>query len=533
VRDHVRVRAGVILAMTAAAVGLLAGSAAAQLSLTPTMKGLQVRVNTTRSYQIGVTNGSSRALSCTMRVQPAGMTEDGRPVTLKEGARSAASWTTTKPAQFTLSPGQGRNVEVTVKPPAGASGGYSAIVSVSVPPGGGVRGRGSAVELGFLVSHVLVVTVPGPSMRVKAEASDVRMSRDNDGRLRVSAKLSNAGDLHLWSSGNAAVLGRTGRAVSQAAFETRTGLVLPGSHRVFQAVLPGRLGDGIYTVRADFFAGGRRLAGATQTVTLIKGNVTAGRPTPEQEAALLAGLPRFDISRGRAHYDLAPGGQRADSVVIRNVTNKTIEVIPELMFWDLDENADLYFGTKDSRHGRAGMQFVTYSPQRLKLAPGRLVRVNYTVKVPRGAAGEYYPALVFHEQGRPLPKDPLLIRQHALVLSLAAKGTCERQTKVAVAGFKRDAAGGGTLQVTVSCVGNAGVEIEGTARITGAGGKAVGQPQKFGGEGVVLLPKSQATFKVSFPYRMEKGRYTANVTVTQVGTKNTIGSANHQFEVGG
>lgn len=508
-------------------------SAIAQLSLEPSVKVVEARANSEASYEITVKNAGDRELPCTVVAVPASMTEQGRLVPSADDQRSAARWLTLEPSAFTLAKQSSERVKVTIRPTYGAAGGYSAMIGCRVPPAAAGAEAGAGVAMGLRVYGVLLVTVPGRTFRVKTAAGEVQLRSNDAGRLEVSSVLQNDSDVHLFVSGKATLRTATGVPLVERAFPKASYLVLAGLRRRFTLDLGQPPADGVYTAMMEYTGPrGMRLAGVSETYTVSGGQISPGRPTPEQEAALLASQPRFALSVRRAHHDIPPGGRRSDRVEILNVASEDITVVPELMFWDLDDSADLCFGTQAPSHGRAGTEFISLRPTSLALRPRQKGVLVYSIALPRDASGEYFPAIVFHEADRRIPADARLARQSTVVLSVAAQGTCRRAIELSAPRFSAGAQGGGKLGFTLKCAGNAGVEYEGSAQVIGPGGVPTGDAQVFGGEGSVLLPGCQVSMELDIPNRLEPGQYTAEISAWPLGRNDDAVKLRHAFAAG-
>ncbi|MEW6744667.1 MAG: hypothetical protein AB1486_18075 [Planctomycetota bacterium] len=226
-----------------------------------------------------------------------------------------------------------------------------------------------------------------------------------------------------------------GQAVDRFEIESGRGFILPDQYRVFMNESRVNLPDGAYLakVRFDVANSSRPMQNAFPFY------VKDGQPVPEEASGeLLLELQRqsagFTVSPAELFVELQPGGRRAQTVELTNLTRETIRVRPSLLEWSRGPGGRDVALSGDPGHGRSARGYVEIRNPEVDLLPLARSRVPIMVALPRSAEGEWYCALSFDRDDVQLNASPEARARRGAMLSIHAAGT---GTKVAeISGLK-------------------------------------------------------------------------------------------------
>jgi hypothetical protein len=267
-----------VVLLLAAAPGLASAAGGNGVRVSPVRSDITVNPGQTKVVTITVTNITSipATFQAVINDFTASSNESGEPAIILNGNQFAKSHSLkrfiTAVPNFTLQPGEQKNVSVTIKVPADAAGGgyYGAIRFAPATPGA----ANQTVSLAGSVGSLILATVPGNIKDQLSIASfDVR-SGDHPRSLFTSHKsitsvvrFQNEGNVQEQPFGKILLKDRSGKILGQ--YEVNSvdprGNVLPDSIRKFTVPLDKVGSFGIFTLQGNFGYGsnGQLLSAST------------------------------------------------------------------------------------------------------------------------------------------------------------------------------------------------------------------------------------------------------------------------------
>lgn len=219
----------------------------------PSRTSVTVKPGEPVSRDVTIANDGDAAVVVRVRLSDWSLDRAGELSLLPAGttATSLAGLVSFEPEQFSLGPGESGVIHVTLRLPGdGPATRWGVLLSEVRPalwPKTGLGSRAIA-ELGstFYVSRV-------PTDRVHGELTGMDVRSRGDTAMVVSLTLRNPAERHLYAAATIAVKDSAGRAVADA--DLGTGVVLPGTERVFTWTCDEHLAPGRYAVTATLDTG--------------------------------------------------------------------------------------------------------------------------------------------------------------------------------------------------------------------------------------------------------------------------------------
>lgn len=224
-------------------------AAVRSLEVSPPSQELSADPGQTITAKAKVINKNSTALNFDVKIEDFTASGEGGQIDLTDkGANSIATWTKVDPAQFTLGPGETKEVVAQISVPKNAAGGYYGSFVFTV--NGGTPGANSAV-VNQQIASLFLIRVSGPVNEQLSLTSFRAPSFVEVGPVSFGASFKNSGNVHVKPHGLINVSGPFGKEDVVFAGEN----VFPGASRSINVQLNKKFLIGPYTATAVFYYG--------------------------------------------------------------------------------------------------------------------------------------------------------------------------------------------------------------------------------------------------------------------------------------
>lgn len=189
--------------------------------------------------------------------------EGGQVALVEKGPWSVSNWTTLTPSEFTLKPGEVKEVTGTIRiPTSGAGGGrYGSIVFAVT---GAASGPGNAA-VSQEVASLFLLRINGPVDEKLSIEQFSAPSFSEFGPVTFQVNYANAGNVHLKPQGIISITNMFGQKVADVVVDPAN--VFPQAKRAVTAKWNKQLLFGSYTATAIVFTGGSKNETATATAS--------------------------------------------------------------------------------------------------------------------------------------------------------------------------------------------------------------------------------------------------------------------------
>ncbi len=202
------------------------------------------------TFSLKVSNGSTSPTKFV--ITPAGLKIDPMgAISTKESNKDlekAGNIFKPDPTEFTLSPGEQKNVNIKVTPPPNAQGGiYGTILITEMPP---QTEGANVVNVGRIAVGILL-TLPGSSTK-SGEVTSINISQKNPGEpIEIKGMFKDTGNIHFEVTGRAIIEDQAGKQLAQLSLGKH--LVIPpgGDRRFSGSWKPEGLTSGDYTIEVE------------------------------------------------------------------------------------------------------------------------------------------------------------------------------------------------------------------------------------------------------------------------------------------
>ncbi|MBI3322034.1 MAG: hypothetical protein HYZ91_07200 [Candidatus Omnitrophica bacterium] len=238
-------RVVVVLVALIGCVGVVQEAGAFSFSVEPSRVELAIPAGKSRGKTIRVNNSrTDKPLHLKLYIQDVMFLPDGTSDFPPPGstAWSCANWIKVIPEELDIAPGSSQEVRISATVPAGAQGGYYAMVFFETGPSYAEEGLGVSFRIGALTQ----VTVPNTEV-YQAKLADLSIADP----AQISADLFNEGNVLIRPKGKAKVFDAQGKRVAQIEFNPDRLGVLPKTLRKFQVGLGSSLPSGSYRVKLE------------------------------------------------------------------------------------------------------------------------------------------------------------------------------------------------------------------------------------------------------------------------------------------
>lgn len=394
-----------LLAVLCSARGLAAGKGPS-LEIDPLFVQRVVAGGSQLSYRINVENQDPLEF-ITLEAAVADIGEDfrGSYTLLPAGSTSysLARWISLSPARFTIPPGQSQQIDVTISVPRGISGGRYGAVTISTVPrdDNAPAGAFAASTIRFHMASFIELVVQVSAERKEAYAEsfnvefsqkypELRMLVGNDA-LVFTASVKNESNVHIVAKGSLIISTIDGRTIAKYPLGGGRGVIIPEATVGLRSVITSVQPPGEYIAKAVIDYGARRPIVAQTKFVVHEGQVVVEEATDWQPH-------RFAVLPDPVEITLRPGSTR--SAVVEVVNNGEEDLVLSGQVLPLAYDA---LGTLLPSEDRAGgLDWITVSPQVVRVSPGMSSRVRVTARAPEDASGGYYADIVFTTEGSAL-----------------------------------------------------------------------------------------------------------------------------------
>jgi len=238
--------------LACAFVFLLAGEAyALSVTVSPLLVELDLPPGAVRTTTVEVRNTGDREANVAVSLSSFTLAPDGTvDLTARAEDEPVPGWLTFRGERsFRLRPDEVRKIQLEVRPPRGTRGGmYAAVVFEVTPHPLPARGQAVGIRSGTLVFLSIRRTAD-----VRGTVGDLALKARGP---EVTVEFENTGNVHWSGEGSVAIANEEGRVIERLTLESGTGLVLPGSKRVFSGVGTRNLtlSPGTYSIDVRLYA---------------------------------------------------------------------------------------------------------------------------------------------------------------------------------------------------------------------------------------------------------------------------------------
>ena len=480
-----------------------------QISFTvsPLIQELTVSPGVTRDFRLTVFAGHSKQPEMHFLVYPADfrLNRDGKIDFFEPGSikRSAGSWIKIDPAEFTMKPGETKDVKVKLTVPRNVSGGYYTAILVQLLPEIPPEMKIGTVRT-WRMASILELTVTGwkkPRVQVSISNLKVESSSEEKG-LTFVVTVENKGDVHTRGEGNLAITTREGRRIAELPLEAGRGTVFPESMRDFKAVLERELPRGEYFADATFKYGNRR-ARAKVSFSVGEASVEGEEFTRKKEI-------NFSVSPAVVEINAPPGSVRSTKFMITNEESQPVHY--RVYFKDISINPDGKITLlKAASTPRSCSNWLEFKGSEFELAPLQRKNISGLLKVPKDVAGGKYTRLVIEASttgGKEGRKMTTIVPQTIIMVTVGNK--LERKGEITKFQFLSTNDSSSQFLTIFKNTGNIHLRVQGNITLKDKIGNTVAELPFAEGE-VFVFPGCTRNFTVSLAESFQAGEYKAEV----------------------
>lgn len=504
-------------------------SARANLAISPTIIRPRAFPGGIKQLTVGLSNRGHTVLHCTAEVYAMKVTGGGMPVAVDKAPRSCRDWIKITPEKFKLPAKTGRRVIVRINVPEKAAGGYYALISFLGKPEGADKEEGkkkgvrSTVRLSYRTMAAVLLTVPGPQLKAVIDSARPVIETDQKGgKYTVKVPVRNRGNIHGRLSGRIEVRSQAGQMVDRFELEAGRGFILPGQERVFKSTGEVKLPDGFYvarvTLRMEKF---RRPMQKDFAFHVRDGEPSFAQISDELREKIRKQSAGFIVSPAARQIVIPPGGRRAQTAKLTNLTKEPITVLAKVCEWRRTAGGADHVLTDEPGHGRSGRELVTLRTEEVSIRGRGTRRVPVTVSFPRDGAGERYAAVLFDRKDIQLDAAPAVRARRSVLLRIAGQRTGKPDAKVETFTAERQPNGAVKLAATVANVGNRSITPEVRFSVRTADGAQVGRVQPSSGGGFILAG-AKGRIGGTWDKILNPGEYAAEATIRYAGDRPAI-----------
>jgi hypothetical protein len=441
------------------------------------------------------------------------MSENGQVEYSEAGStkRSASPWIELESREFQVQAGERREIEMTIRVPSAASGGYYSAVILEALPLEAMRSGKRLLRTLRMVSLVELTVRGRGRVKERADISDMVVDRvPGSGQIRFTVDLMNSGDIHVRGKGQVLVKTLQGSRIGTAELEAGRGTVLPDQVRVFTGTLDRGMSDGNYVAEATLTYGPRGKATAKIPFSVSGGKLSAVA-TLEEDLVV-----RFLVDPYLVDVSASPGAFRTVPILIENEDDAAIQVTARAkdVSFDLDGVMTV---SEPSGGDRTCAAWIEISPSEFMMRPRDRRRVMAKISVPKDAEGGYATQLDFMAsvaEGEAKQAKPGIAGTTLLVTT---QGDVSKKGEISEVDISQSGRGKPIrFAVSVKNNGNTHLEPTGSVRVyqlvDGSPGRVIGEIP-FDEIYDVVLPGGTRRLRASLPGDLLSGRLRAEITV--------------------
>ncbi len=450
---------------------------------------------------------------------------DGQVAFFEAGSlkRSASTWINLESTELQLQPNQKKKVQLTVRVPSNASGGYYSAIILEKLPIAALMRRQTTVHTVRMVTLVELTVKGRERHREEVVISSVDVGRIGKEKGKgFTVTVENRGNVHIKGKGQVVIKTKHGSRIASLPLEAGRGTILPEANRDFIANLDRQLGSGSYLAEAVITYGMRGRAVARVPFSVSGGRLlTAGSLDAERQVKLLVDPYWVDLTAGA-------GAFRAVPILVENEDDSPIHVSGGVGDVDFDVEGRLV--VSDAGGGRwSCADWIEVTPAVFDLNPGERRRVVARVAIPKGVTGgrsaqvDFVASMSAGESSEP----PTGTAGTTVILTIPGEADIDGE----ITGMKvsTDATDKGTSftalfrnkgDVPVAPKGKIVVRSLAGSPDEASSGTGAGQRDRVVGEveldeimGVVL-PGGVRRLRTDFPGLLPAGKYSAEITVS-------------------
>jgi hypothetical protein len=506
----------------ACALALFALPAWAQQSIvvSPQVTELEMTPGSRKAFEIMVGNASQTSpIVASIGVSSIAQNERGDYTVVKgDNEWSCASWITVDRNTVSLAPGEVATVRCIIQAPFTAAGGRYAAVTVAF----GDPGRSSAplsTSFQYVLGSYVEVTMVAGVQRRTAGISNLQVVPVTGNRTLedqygsdaffIVADVTNTGNTGIVGNATVRVRQQKGLLQREVPLGTGRGMVLPGAKVKYRSLFKERPPAGIYTAEATLTYGGYKPAVAKMVFSVTQdGAIIPGRVESVETVGLGITPARFDLRAG-------PGSRKTVGVTIHNVEDYPVTIVADKL--PLSQAPTGRLVANPSPGVNSCVDWIEMDADTFVVEPNRRKRLRITIYVPHDATGSAYARLVFLPQGTEVSTQTM---EESYTTDIFLTLVPDLRQEISVTSF--DINNEGRFKpvectFTIENVGNAHVDIDATAQISGAAGPAV-RELRLDDRDTRILPGVTRTFTITDEQGLESGSYNVDLTV-RVGKK--------------
>ena len=476
-------------------------------TVSPLIQELTVSPGVTRDFHLTVFTGHSKQPEMHFLVYPADfiLNRDGKINFFEPGSikRSAAPWIKIDPAEFTMKPGETKDVKVKLTVPRNVSGGYYTAILVQLLPEIPPEMKIGTVRT-WRMASILELTVIGwkkPREQVSISSLKVESSTEEKG-LTFVVTVENKGDVHTRGEGNLAITTREGRRVAELPLEAGRGTVFPESMRDFKVVLERELPRGEYFADATFKYGNRRAR--------AKVSFSVGEASAEGEEFARKKEINFSVSPPVVEINTPPGSVRSMKFMITNEESQPVHYRVYFKDISIDPDGEIALLKAGSTPWSCSNWFELKGSE-FELGPLQRKNISGLLKIPKDVAGGRYARLVIEASttgGKEGEKMTTIVPQTIIMVTTGNK--LERKGEITK--FQLLPANGSSSQFMVMFknTGNVHLRVQGNITLKDKIGNTVAELPFAEGE-VFVFPGCTRNFTASLAEPFQAGECKAEV----------------------
>ena len=372
-----------------------------QLYLSPLLVELDIAPGAKKSFKLLLRN-EDKQNSLSLIAYPGDMRESQRGAyeVVEKGTSefSCADWMELSDTNFTLEPGEAKEIKVIITAPRNVFGGRYGIVVFEIVAEKDPAGKKfGAVKLHYRMPAFVEVTIKRfgglvrkatvTDFKVESVSSEKLEKKIGKGALCFIASVKNEGNIHVIGKGTLFIKNKEGRTKRRVPLGGGRGIVLPGATVDFRSFLR-KPPPGEYIARAAINFGG--LSPVVAEFPFTVGRTKSSALGSFKASSYIA----LDIKPEHLEMKIPPRGFRAVTFSFRNDERDTIEVKAYLKDIEYDEEGNPVL-LDSSETGRSCREWISLEPEAFALAPEKRGRVKLALWAPPEGEGGYYACVVF------------------------------------------------------------------------------------------------------------------------------------------
>jgi len=508
----------------------------AQISLEPSLQTLDLSKGAIGSGKLLLINSDDFSYRCKVYFSPMIVSEDGIPQESDSlPAFSCKDWLSVDETEFELPSKSKKELKIDVKAPRDAAGTYSVMYRADFIPmkEKSADEKASGFDIAKSWAGVMLVNIKSFENKIQLEpqAIDVYSGLENatvdvtnleNASWKVEMSIKNTGNLMAQSTGQTRIFSEAGQVITSAPLESGRGLILPGMTRRFTARGNQTLADGMYLLQCDLYTKGSTIIKSNTPFSILNGKTTYGEQSENQTALVRAAAPGFFLSNHYIENTISPESKRFISIMLRNLTEDTLSVVPKLIDWSVDNKSQLLLGTESASKHQSFRSWIQDQISPFLLMPKANHKFELQVNVPENLNGEYYGAVTFNRGNTTKELSAGLAAGRTCLIALTDVRSSLDSAKLENLKYKKFSATEDQFNFQIMNSGNQRLTYDGIFTIAIEQGpndfKLVCDPIYFGGDNTIVMPSSYRDDKVNLA-SLKPGNYDIIIDFTSKKTE--------------